>query len=152
MMTFLFLIACICALGMSLRGDPLHNLMINPAAAVLRRTGTLFFLEYPVRLQNGTTDYVDLLVRTPAFDLALEFETTPRHVLDNAQKAQAAGLILWVVVPNDHVQKSVARKLEGSNLRPGGLPIRIFNVGQLLQELITIFPRHIKEKPMEKGT
>jgi hypothetical protein len=111
-----------------------------------------FFLEYPVRLPNGITDYIDLLIRTDLFDLACEFETTDRHVLDNAAKAEAAELLLWVIVPNEIVKKRTARKLDGTIFRPGGVPIRIFLMGQLFQELTTVFPRHITEKPLEKGT
>lgn len=79
------LIFCaIAAAGPSfLRGGAFHNLMVARANAALRREHWETALEYPVRLADGRTDYLDIRACRCGLTLAIEVETTPRYVQVN---------------------------------------------------------------------
>lgn len=123
-----------------LRGGTLHNYVVNRVADMFRRAGFGVFCEHPIRLDDGRLDFVDLLVQCGTWEFCVEVETSARRALTNAAKADAAGLPLWVVVPNKKVQRVVGRKLEKAAFRPGGLKICIPLSGELEQTLTNCFP------------
>ena len=139
----LILIVIILVLGlpMFLRGGGLHNHLVRETGQVFRGAGFGTFEEHPVRLPDGSLDFLDLLVRRGNCTICIEIETSARNVLTNATKADLAGLPLWIVVPNRKVQKAVADKLDPADLRPGGLRIYLPLLGQLEQALTNYFPK-----------
>jgi hypothetical protein len=84
---------------------------------------------------NGTTTYIDLFAVHERYRLACEIETTSRHALDNAQKAQAVGIPLWFLVPTRKVKRQIANKLKTQELTPGGEPIKVLLLSELDNEL-----------------
>jgi hypothetical protein len=85
--------------------------------------------------KNGVVTYLDLFARGKQFVLACEIETTARHGVDNALKAAAVNIPLWIIVPTNKVKIKISRKLKPLQLRPGGKPIKILLLGQLEREL-----------------
>ena len=90
--------------------------------------------EYPIR-RHGVVDFLDLWASGPSGTLAVEIETTPRHALDNARKAAAVEVPLWIVVPTRALRRRLLQRLEPLALRPGGQPICVLLLGELQQAL-----------------
>jgi hypothetical protein len=97
---------------------------------------------FPVRLypecricRNGVTGYFDFGVKGGDRMWAIEIETTIRHLVDNAKKAAAVNIPLWIVVPTCQIRKQAALKLRSLNLLPGGEPIKLLLVGQVQKEV-----------------
>ena len=117
-----------------MRGKALHNMMAN-------RTGTTlhgFFHEVNPEYKcsrNGTVSYLDLYARENQFVLGCEIETTVRHGVDNALKATAVNIPLWIIVPTNSVRVKLLRKLKPLQLRPAGEPIKVLLPGQLERQL-----------------
>ena len=117
-----------------MRGDLLHNMMGKETKTIFEGFFGQVSLEYPCR-RNGTVSYLDIFARENQFVLGVEIETTCRHGIDNALKATAVNIPLWVIVPTGKVKLKLLRKLKPLALRPGGEPIKILLLGQLEQEL-----------------
>jgi hypothetical protein len=139
MTTFWILAIPLLIVPLCLRGKALHGFLVDEAATTFTDDGWQVRREYPIRLGNGTVNYADLFVQKGGVTLICEVETSARHALDNAVKAKAAGLPLWVVVPNQKVRTAVVRKLNRPDLAPGGELIRISLKGELRQRLVTVF-------------
>lgn len=114
-----------------MRGKPLHNLMVNRTNDSLKDLGDTC-TEYKLSF-NGTTNYVDLFIRCGSFALAIEVETTIRHAVDNAKKAAAVGVPLWIVVPTRRLKSTLTKKLNLLGLRPGSEPIKVLLLGAVRQ-------------------
>lgn len=123
-----------------LRGQEWHAHLVETAKTKFLRAGCDIRLEYPMPMVDGRINYVDLWVSRGDCQFVLEVETSARHVLDNAIKADAAGMRLWVLVPNRRVKKAVRNKLRQVNVRPGGLAIYILLLDELEQAVTNIFP------------
>jgi hypothetical protein len=91
-------------------------------------------VEYGITIDK-VTGYFDLFGRRGNLQIAFEVETTIRHVVDNANKASAAGVLLWIIVPERRLRNDARRLLEPLSLKPGGEPIKILLLGELRQEL-----------------
>jgi len=117
-----------------MRGKPFHNLMVDDTKATLDRFFEEVGLEYRLRRNNIVTD-LDVFARRGSMTLAVEVETTDRHALDNARKAAAVGVPLWIIVPTRALQRRLVRRLAPLGLRPGGRPICVLLLGQLEQAL-----------------
>jgi hypothetical protein len=81
------------------------------------------------------TKYFDWLAGQNGWALGFEIETSSRHGVDNAIKAAAVGVPLWIIVPSGRVKKQLLRKLKPLNLQPSGEPIQILLLGQLHEYL-----------------
>ena len=127
-------------LPMFVRGGTLHNHIVREAAILFGRAGFGVSLEHAVALEDGRTDFVDLLVWCRTWEFCVEVETSARNVLTNAAKAEMAGLPLWVIVPNRRVRQAVAARLATTSYHPGGLRIYILLAGELDQRLTHYFP------------
>ena len=117
-----------------MRGKTLHNLTADKTGMTLSR----FFREVNPEhkySRNGVTTYFDLFARQNGFVLACEIETTARHGVDNAVKAAAVGVPLWIIASTGEIKKRLSHKLKPLQLRPGGEPIKILLLGQLQKEL-----------------
>ena len=117
-----------------MRGEILHNTMGKTTGATLRGFFSEVYPEYKY-CRNGVVTYLDLFARQSQFVLACEIETTARHGVDNAIKAAAVDIPLWIIVPTNKVKVKLLRKLKLLKLRPGGKPIKILLLGQLQREL-----------------
>ena len=117
-----------------MRGDILHNTMAEETEMTLCGFCSEVDPEHKYR-KNGVVTYFDLFARQSPFVLACEIETTARHGVDNAIKAAAVDIPLWIIVPNNKVKVKLLRKLKPLQLRPGGEPIKILLLGQLQREL-----------------
>lgn len=139
-MTELWLLALpLLIIPLQLRGQGLHNFLVEEAAKDFQDEGCRVRREHRIRLADGTVNYADLFVEKTGMTFICEIETSARHVVDNAAKAQAARLPLWIVVPNPKVRSAVLRRLKRTDLRPGGKPIKISLKGQLRQGLTNYF-------------
>lgn len=138
----LIIIATVVLIGlpMYLRGGGLHNHLVREVRQIFQEAGFCTREEHPIHIPNGHLDFIDLLVKRGDCSICVEVETSARHVLSNAAKAEQAGLPMWIIVPNRKVRKAVANKLDSSSLRPGGLRIYILLLGQLEQQLMKYFP------------
>lgn len=117
-----------------MRGDPLHNMMGNRTGTTLRGFFSEVYLEYKY-CKNDVVTYIDAFAREKQFVLACEIETTSRHGVDNALKAAAVNIPLWIIVPTNNVKVKLSCKLKSLQLRPGSEPIKILLLGQLEMEL-----------------
>lgn len=126
--------------SMSIRGGGFHNHLVSEAARIFQRAGFDVRLECPIRLPDGRKDFIDLLVKRQDCSICIEVETTIRHLVENATKADAVGLPLWVVVPTRKVKKAAIKKLCQSHLRPGGLKVYFLLLDELEQRVMKYFP------------
>ena len=117
-----------------MRGRTLHNLIADRAQRLMENSFEKVWTEHKCH-RHGTTTFFDLLGQTGALELAIEVETTVRHAVDNARKAEAVDVPVWLVAPQQRLQRTLQRKLETLDLTPGGKPIKILLLGQLEQAL-----------------
>ena len=118
-----------------MRGKPFHNLIVSRAKTILQGFFICVYLEYRLRRNGAVTD-LDLFAQEDLFALAIEVETTCRHGIDNAKKAAAVDVPLWIIVPTQTLRAKLSRQLRLLELRPGDEPIKIFLLGQLEQEVM----------------
>ena len=134
------IIIALLTLPLLLRGGSLHTYLILESERILRQAGFHTYQEHPIRLPDGRLDFIDLLATQENFSIAIEAETSARHVLRNATKAEAIELPLWIIVPSRKVHNTITNTLAPSVLRPGGQRIYILLLGQLESELRFCFP------------
>ena len=106
----------------------------HAAQMIFERFGWQVFTEHRFQA-NGTTTYFDLFTENPPDKIACEIETTVRHAIDNARKAQAVGVPVWFVVPTQKVKRQIVRRLTTPGVMPGNKPIKVLLLGQLEREL-----------------
>ena len=119
-----------------MRGQPFHNLIASRAKTILQGFFRCVYLEYRLRRNGAVTDF-DIFAQENLFALAIEVETTCRHGIDNAEKAAAVDVPLWIIVPTQALRAKLSRRLQLLGLRPGGEPIKIFLLGRLEQEVMS---------------
>ena len=117
-----------------MRGQFLHNYKVEWIRTKL--------IPYPVQVRvegrikrNGMTAYFDLLLQIQAILLAIEIETSARHIDDTAIKAAVIDIPLWIIVPTRRIKKQVEHKLAHLNVAPGGESIKLLLLGQVEKEL-----------------
>ena len=118
-----------------MRGKPFHNLIVSRVKTILQGFFRCVYLEYRFRRNGAVTDF-DVFAQKALFALAIEVETTCRHGIDNARKAAAVDVPLWIIVPTQTLRAKLSRQLRLLELRPGDEPIKIFLLGQLEQEVM----------------
>lgn len=117
-----------------MRGNLFHKRLAQKAQITFENFDWRISIEHRVHA-NGTTTFFDLFAEINHYKLACEIETTPRHAIDNARKAQAVGMPLWFLVPTRKVKRQIAGKLNNQNLAPGGEPIKVLILSELENEL-----------------
>jgi len=127
-----------------MRGGSFHNLVVDQAKAALDGVFEQVESEYLIR-RNGVATFVDLYGDGESGHLAVEVETTERHAIDNARKAAAVDVPLWIVVPTQALQRRLARQVGLLDLRPGGEPICVLLLGQLAQRLTSYLSPRIQK-------
>jgi hypothetical protein len=136
----------ICAFfAFTLRGGGLHNHLVAEAEVICQAEGFETAREYPQRLPDGETDFIDLAVWPEKYGdhlICVEVETTPRNVVSNVLKADRLGCPLIVLVPTVAVRRAVRRKLKlaGLQYRPGGMAVCVLLLGQLKAALRNCLP------------
>jgi len=141
MMTYVIAsIAALAILAIFLRGGNLHNYLVLESECILREAGFETHRECPKYLPDGGLDFIDLLAQQGNCLICVEIETSARHVLTNAAKAQQLELPLIVIVPTRKVKKAVQNKLSSDAIKPAGCDIYILLLSQLKQELTNCFP------------
>jgi hypothetical protein len=128
------------ATPMNLRGQIFHNFLVNQTKNIFMDQGFIVHTEYRLPAEKGRSDFVDILAYRERTVLLVEVETSVRHVLDNAAKAQQVNLPLWIIVPNRKVRLGVVKTLKFHPYRPGGLAIQIPVISELFQRLMKCFP------------
>lgn len=121
--------------GECVRGRSFHNCLVEGAATTLGAAGFAVAAEWPLRLADGRTDFVDLLATRGPVSMACEIETTPRNAAANARKAIGLGLPLLIIVPDRGVRDAVICRL--GRVVSGAEQGRVFILlpGQLSQGL-----------------
>ena len=117
-----------------MRGNPFHNTIAHQAEAIFVRLNWHVSVEYYFTAEE-ITGFFDLLATKEQYRLACEIETTPRHAVDNAIKAQKAHTPLWFIVPTKKLKDQIAYRLKTLNIMSGKKPIKILLLRQLEQEL-----------------
>ena len=127
-----------------MRGALFHNSMVEQAKAVFVRHGWQVRTECRYR-NNGTTTYLDLLAIRDDYQIACEVETTTRHAVDNAAKALAAGISLWLIVASRSLRRRIERKLISIGISGRRKAIRVLALYQLEAEVIDFTARFISK-------
>jgi hypothetical protein len=118
-----------------MRGGAFHNRIAEEVKMIFSKHGWQIFMEHRYR-NNGITTYLDLFAIKGDKKIACEVETTARHVIDNAIKAQSVGIGLWIIVPTRTLYRKIEQKLRSSALATTCQPIRILLLCQLKVYLI----------------
>ena len=93
-----------------MRGGAFHNKMVEEVASVLVVQGWKVETEFCLR-SNGVVTFFDVYAIKDGREIAVEVETSARHVVDNVKKAQAVGVEVWIVVPSRRVKRAAERRL-----------------------------------------
>ena len=117
-----------------MRGKAFHNRIAEEAKMILSSHGWQVYTEHRYR-KNGITTYLDLFAVKGDKSIACEVETTIRHAVDNALKAQSAGVVLWIIVPTRTLRRQIERKLESPDVTENRQPIKTVLLSQLNTEL-----------------
>ena len=118
-----------------MRGALFHNTIAEQAKAIFARHNWQVHTEYRY-CTNGTTTYLDLLAVRADCRIACEVETTARHAVDNAAKALAAGIPLWVIVPSRRLRRQVERKLASLGISGNPKVVKVLLLCQLETEVM----------------
>lgn len=117
-----------------MRGGAFHNMIVATTRDIFIRSGWHAYTEYPYQ-SNRVRTYLDLFAIRGGDRLACEIETTARHAVDNAVKAQVVNVPLWIVVPSRKIQRQITHKLQTQNLVSHNQSIPVLLLGQLERQL-----------------
>jgi hypothetical protein len=117
-----------------MRGKAFHNKIAKEAETIFNSHGWQVYTEHRYH-KNGVTTYFDLFAIKGSHTIACEVETTVRHAIDNAFKAQTAGVALWVIVPTRSLRRQIERKLKSSAVIKNHKTIKTILLSQLNTEL-----------------
>jgi len=117
-----------------MRGKAFHNRMAEEAKVIFSNHGWQVYTEHRYR-KNGITTYFDLFAVKGKQAIACEIETTSRHAVDNAVKAQVVGVVLWIIVPRRTLRRQIERKLESIGVTKKHQSIKTILLSQVNAEL-----------------
>ena len=117
-----------------MRGKAFHNQIAKEANAILINHGWKVCTEHRFR-KNSITTYFDLFAVKDDRTIACEVETTSRHAVDNAIKAQAVGVVLWIIVPTRTLRRQIEHKLASSAVTENHQSTKTILLSQLNTEL-----------------
>ena len=98
-----------------MRGQAFHNQIAAEAKTIFNRQGWQVYTEFGY-FKDAVLTYFDLFAVKARQSIACEIETTSRHALDNALKAQAVGIVPWILVPSRRVRHQIECKLSAANV------------------------------------
>jgi hypothetical protein len=116
-----------------MRGRVLHNCLAEDVKAVCDRKRIRSVMEYAV-CSPSTTAYFDVAAWPAKRFVAIEIETTVRHIDRTLAKAQMAGVELWVVVPTRKLRGQIKNKLRRLGIRAKNGHFKLFLQSQVEQE------------------
>ena len=128
-----------------MRGKLFHNSMVEQVKTVFIRRGWQVRTECRYR-NNGVTTYLDLLAAKNDCRIACEVETTARHAVDNAVKAIAVSIPLWVIVPSRSLRRQIEHKLTPLRISDNQKPIKVLLLCQLEAEVIDFLRKPISKE------
>lgn len=117
-----------------MRGKALHNYMASEIKTACNQLSVRSELEYAIQF-DGVKVYFDIALWVKESFLVCEVETTLRNVIHNVQKAHAAGVELWVIVPTRKLRRQVANRLGRIEIKPAGRQINLLLLDQFTQAL-----------------
>ena len=124
-----------------MRGNHFHNMLAQRAKTVFIRLNWCVYTEHGIRINNAKY-YFDLFAVKDSHAVACEIETTCRHVIENAAKAQTGGIRLWFIVPTLKVKEQALIKLKRLKISPDSKFVRVLLLGLLEQEIADCFEKH----------
>ena len=116
------------------RGGAFHNKIVEEVRAVFLSCGWGGETEFCCQ-RNGITTFFDVYAVKGDVEIACEVETTARHAIDNARKAEAVGIHVWFVVPTRKLQRQIVCRFTKPGLIPNNKSIKVFLLGELEREL-----------------
>ena len=116
-----------------MRGRVLHNCLAEDVKAVCDRKRIRSVMEYAVCLPS-TTAYFDVAAWLANRFVAIEIETTVRHIDRTVAKARMAGVELWVVVPTRKLRGQIKNRLRRLGIRVKNGRFKLFLQSQVEQE------------------
>ena len=117
-----------------MRGKTFHNQIADETKAIFSNHRWKVYTEHRYR-KNGITTYLDLFAIRDDQAIACEVETTSRHAVDNALKAQVVGVVLWIIVPTRTLRRQIEHKLKSSSVIKNHQSIKTILLSQLNTEL-----------------
>ena len=117
-----------------MRGKAFHNRIAEETKTIFSNHRWHVHTEHRYR-KNGITTYFDLFAIKAKQAIACEIETTIRHAIDNALKAQVVGVVLWIIVPTRTLRRQIERKLKSSGITENHQSIKTILLSQLNTEL-----------------
>ena len=94
-----------------MRGNALHNSIASDTRDACSDLGIHSHLEYSIMI-NGRYLYLDVAAWLCDRLIAIEIETSLRHIDSTVAKARELGLELLIVVPRRKLRRQVANKLK----------------------------------------
>lgn len=122
-----------------MRGNPFHNKIAQEAQTIFICQNWQVFTEYGYKV-DGSTTYFDLFATKGCHKLACQIETTSRHVIENALKAQVVSIPVWFIVPNRKVRKQIVNKLNRNRIRLNKERLNLLLLSNLGKELFDYWP------------
>jgi len=116
-------------------------MIVQKVRTIFIRLNWHIFTEHGIKI-GKIKYYFDLLAINGCYKIACEIETTSRHVIDNAVKAQAMRIPLWFIVPTLKVKQQTLNKLKKLKINPAGKSIKVLLLGQLEQEIVNCVKKH----------
>ena len=117
-----------------MRGGAFHNKIVEEVRAVFLSYGWEVETEFCCQ-RNGITTFFDVYAENSPDRIGCEIETTARHAIDNARKAEAVGIHVWFVVPTRKLQRRIVRRFTKPDLIPNNKSTKVLLLGELEREL-----------------
>ncbi len=120
--------------GLVVRGGAFHNKIVEEVRGVFLSYGWEVETESCCQ-RNGITTFFDVYAVKGDVEIACEVETTARHAIDNARKAEAVGIHAWFVVPTRKLQRQIVCRFTKPGFIPNNKSIKVLLLGELEHEL-----------------
>ena len=120
--------------GLVVRGGAFHNKIVEEVREMFLAYGWEVETEFCCQ-RNGITTFLDVYAENSPDRIGCEIETTTRHAIDNARKAEAVGICVWFVVPTRKLQRKIVFRFTKSGLMPNNKSIKVLLPGELEREL-----------------
>jgi hypothetical protein len=117
-----------------MRGKILHNALAGDVKAACDRQRIRSKTEYAVCLPSWT-GYFDIAAWPANRFVAIEIETTVRHIDRTVAKAAGAGAELWVVVPTRKLRGQIRNRLKRLGIRAQKGRFKLFVQSQVEEAL-----------------
>ena len=117
-----------------MRGGAFHNWMVERVVEMFLSYGWEVETEFCCR-RNGVVTFFDVYAVKDGREVAVEVETSIRHVVDNVLKAWAVGVEVWIVVGRRRLKRMVGERLDRFSLAEFRDEVLILLVAGIRREL-----------------